>query len=172
VTADSAVMTAEALEPLRAGLISRANAEADRIRAAAIEDGQRVLTAAREEAHALLETARAQGRADAAALVAVETARARRAGREEVLAAQQAAYDQLCEQARAAVRALLDEPGRQERLLAVIRGQLGGQAEIHLLPAGGVRAQTPDGRSIDASVAALVDRAVAGLHPEQLWTAG
>jgi vacuolar-type H+-ATPase subunit E/Vma4 len=168
---DSAATT-RALEPLRAALISRAHTEADRIRMAAEEDGRQVLAAAREEADALLASARVQGRADAVALLEVETARARRAARGVVLAAQQAAYDRMCGQAREAVRALLDEPGCRSRLEAVIRDQLGSQAVVRDLPDGGVLAESPDGRSIDASVAALVERAVAGLHPERLWTAG
>ncbi len=37
---------------------------------------------------------------------------------------------------------------------------------------GGLLARAPDGRTIDASVGVLVDRALAELDLEQLWTAG
>ena len=161
--------TVAALEPLRAALFARARAEADRVRAAADHDARQVLDAARAEAEALLADARARGSADAAALDAVEVARRRRAARSVVLGAQRAAYDELRSRACAAVQVLLADPARRARLADVARGRLGDRAIVRDAPDGGVVAQTPDGRSLDASVAALVDGALEDLDLEQLW---
>lgn len=161
-----------ALEPLRAALIARARAEAGRVRAAAAEDGRQVLAGARDEAAALVADARAQGEADAAALLAVERSHARRVARGAVLAAQRAVYDELRERARIAVRALLADPDRRARLATVVRGRLGDHAVVRDRPDGGLVAESPDGRGVDASVEALVDSALADLDLEQLWAAG
>ncbi len=158
-----------ALEPLRAALIARALAEAAEERASADEDGQRALAAAQQQADAVLADARAQGERDAAALLAAERARSHRSARGIVLGAQRAAYDELREQARAAVRDLLADPARRARLEAIARGRLGDHAVAHEQPGGGLVAETSDGRRVDASVHALVDSAVANLDLEQLW---
>lgn len=158
-----------ALEPLRAALLARARAEGERVLEAAGEDGRQVLAAARDEAAALLADARTQGEADAAALLAVERAQARRAARGVVLGAQRAVYDELRRRARTAVQALLADPDRRARLADVACGRLGDHAIVRDLPDGGVAAETPDGRTIDASVDALVDGALADLDLEQLW---
>jgi vacuolar-type H+-ATPase subunit E/Vma4 len=160
-----------ALEPLRTALIARAYDDAGRARASAEADGRQTVAAAREQAAALLAGARAQGEADAAALQAVERSRSRRDARSVVLQTQRAAYDQLREQARQAVRHLLDDPVWRQRLITAVRRQLGEQAELCPQPDGGIIARTPDGRSIDTSVDALVDHALADLDLEQLWTA-
>jgi vacuolar-type H+-ATPase subunit E/Vma4 len=160
-----------ALEPLRAALIARAHAEADRVCAAAEADGQRVLAAARKNAAQLLSDARAQGEADAAALLAVEAASARRAARGVLLAAQRAAYDELRQRARTSARALLDDRSRRARLTAVVRDRLGEHAVVREHPDGGLLAETPDGRRVDASIDTLVDIALAQLDLEPLWAA-
>jgi len=159
------------LEPLRAALIARAKDEADETRTAAEKDGRLAVEAAREEAATMLADARARGEADAAGLLAVEHARARRVARSVVLEAQRAAYAELLTQTRQAARLLLADPLRREQLVAALRRQLGEYASIRDHPDGGIIAETPDGRSIDASVATLIDRAVADLDLEQLWAA-
>jgi hypothetical protein len=164
--------TQRALEPLRTALLDRARARADHIRRAADADGRRVLDAATAEANALLAAARAEGAADAAALLRIEATRSRHEIRGILLTAQRSAYDELRGHARLAVRTLLADPAIRAQLVAMIRRRLGDRATIHDAPDGGLLAQAPDGRSVDASVAALVDRAVAGLHPEQLWSTG
>jgi vacuolar-type H+-ATPase subunit E/Vma4 len=161
-----------ALEPLRAALIARARAEADRVCADAETAGRQLLAEARDEAEALLAKARAQGETDAAAMFASEMDRARRSARGVVLAAQRAAYNELRQRALTAVRGLLADPARRARLETVLRSQLGDQAVIHDHPDGGIVAETPDGRSLDASIEKLVDSAVADLDLEQLWAAG
>jgi len=165
----SATDPVAALEPLRAALLARARAEADGVRAAAEDDAREVLAAARDEAEALLADARARGAADAAALDAVELARRRRAARGVVLRAQRAAYDDLRSRACAAVQMLLADPDLHAHLADAVRGGLGDRAIVRDRPDGGVVAQTPDGRSIDGSVTALVDGALAELDLEQLW---
>ena len=159
----------DALEPLRAALLARARAEANLVREAAEHDASQVLAAARAEAEALLADARGRGAADAAALDAVEEARRRRAARGVVLGAQRAAYDELRRRSCAAVATLLADPARRAYLADGLRGRLGDRAIVRDQPDGGVVAQTPDGRSIDASVVALVDGALAELDLEQLW---
>jgi hypothetical protein len=161
-----------ALEPLRTALLARANDDAGQERVGAEASRREAVAAAHEQAATLLARARAEGERDAAAMQAIERARARRGAREVVLHAQRAAYEELREQARKAVRELLRDPIWQQQLITVLRRQLGEQAELCEQPDGGVIAQALDGRSIDASVTALADRALADLNLERLWTAG
>lgn len=159
-----------ALEPLRAALTARAQADADRVRACAEADERQALAAAREQAAALLADARTQGEEEAAALHALERARARRDARQVVLRAQRDAYEQLRERARDAIRELLADPAWRHRLITVVCRQLGEQAQLQEPAGGGVIAESPDGRRIDTSVDALTERAVATLDLEPLWT--
>jgi vacuolar-type H+-ATPase subunit E/Vma4 len=167
----TAIQREAALQPLRAALIARANDEAAEARAAAEDRGRQAAAAAHSQAAVVLAAARAHGEADAAALLAAERARVRRTARGVVLAAQRAVYDELRRQAGEAVRQLLDDPAQRERLVAAVGRQLGAQAAFREQPDGGVIAETPDGRSIGASVGALVERAVADLDLEPLWAA-
>ncbi len=159
----------ESLEPLRAALLAQATAEADRIRADAEADARRRLDAARHEAGQLVAEARARGEAEAGWILATEEASARRDARAVVLAAQREAWERLREGSRSAVRALLRDPVVRERLAAGLRARLPG-ASIEDLADGGLAARTPDGRSVDASVAALVDRALPVVEGERLWS--
>jgi vacuolar-type H+-ATPase subunit E/Vma4 len=161
----------QALEPLTATLLARARADADGERTTARQEGQRAVEAARDQADAVLAQARALGEADAAAMLAAERARARSAARGEVLAAQRAAFDELRDQARTAVAGLLADPVSRGRLAASMRTRLGDGATVRDHPAGGVVAESPDGRRIDACLDALLDAALAELDLEQLWTA-
>lgn len=159
-----------ALEPLRAALLSQAQAGSDAVRADADADGELLLVAARDEADRLLSRARAQGEVEAAARQAVEQARTRRAARAVVLAAQREAYDELVRQARVAVGSLLEDPATRTRLEAVVRRRLGDpDATVVPHPDGGLVGETADGRRVDASVAALVDSALTEIDVEQLW---
>jgi hypothetical protein len=161
----------QALEPLTAALLARARADADGERAAAEQEGQQLVATATGEAEALLANAQALGEADAAGLLAADRAQARRAARGVVLGAQRAAYDELRHRSRAAVAELLANPERHRRLAVTVRDRLGEGATARDHPAGGVVAESPDGRRIDASVDALVEAALAGLDLEQLWAA-
>lgn len=158
-----------ALEPLREVLVRRAEAAADRLRAAAEGEARAATDAAQQQAAALLAHARADGEADAALRQAEDRARARREARGIVLAAQRAVYDELCSRARTQVRELLADPDRQRRLVALVRTRLGQDAQVLPHPSGGVVGELPDGRRVDASVDALVERALAGLDLDLLW---
>ena len=160
-----------ALEPLRAALLARARVDAETERAAAEDEGRRAVEAARCQADAVLAEARARGEADATGLLAVERAQARRTARGVVLAAQRAAYEDVCRAARTAVAELLADPDRRRRLSATVRDRLGEGATVRDHSAGGVMAESPDGRRIDASVDALVDAAITNLDVGQLWAA-
>lgn len=158
-----------ALAPLRAALLARANHDADEARTAAAEAGRQAVDAARAQQDAVLADARTQGAADTAAVLASERTRARRESRGVVLRAQRDAYDLLRTRAQEAVRKLLSEPQQRDRLVATVRRQLGNDAAIVEHPTGGVVGTSGDGRTVNASVAALVDGALADLDLEQLW---
>lgn len=162
----------QALEPLRQALLAGAAAQADRLRGDAQREGAHLIAQARAEADALLEAARAKGEDDGAELLAAEQTAAHRAARAAVLLAQHTAYGELRQHALEAVRELLKEPERRNLLGALLRDRLGGLATVSDTADGGLFARAPDGRSIDSSVSALVDSALAGLHLEQLWTPG
>ena len=162
--------TALALEPLRAALLARATTEADRLRADAEAEARRRVDAARREAGQLVADARTRGAVEAGWILAAEDASARRAARAVVLTAQREAWEHLREESRAAVRALLRDPAVRARLAARLTERLPG-ATIHDLADGGLSAQTTDGRSVDASVEALVERALPVIEGERLWSA-
>ena len=166
---DLAQRQSQALEPLRGALLARARAEADRLRAAAQADGERTVAQARGEAEALLADARTRGEAEGAELLAAEQTAARRSARAALLGAQRAAYEDLRSRAAQGVRALLREPENRRLLAAALRHALGDVASVSDTEDGGLFAQAPDGRSIDASIGTLVDGALADLDLEGLW---
>ena len=72
---------------------------------------------------------------------------------------------------RVAVGSLREDPATRTRLEAVVRRRLGDpDATVVPPPDGGLVGETADGRRVDASVAALVDAALAETDLEQLWT--
>lgn len=160
----------DALEPLRASLLAHASVEADLLRADAEADARRRLDAARREAEQLVADARARGEADAGWILAEEETSARRAARAVVLTAQREAWERLRRESETAVRALLRDPAVRDGLATRLRSRLPG-ATIVDLPDGGLSARTADGRSVDASVEALVDRALPLIEGERLWSA-
>ncbi len=150
------------LRAVRTALLSAAHQSADQIAGTARDEAAAVTRAARQEADRILSDARAQGRADGAAFLAADVARARREARTAVLRAQRAAYQQLVDRSRSAARQLSREPAyasQLDRLSALVRRQMGDAAEIRRLPSGGLLAETPM-RRIDLSADALVDRAI------------
>lgn len=160
-----------ALEPLRQVLLRRAEAAADGLRATAEREAGTATDAARQRAAAVLARARADGEADAAQRQAEDRARSRREARGIVLAAQRAAYDELRTRSHAAVREMLADPAAHDRLVALVRTRLGQDARVRPHPSGGVVGELPDDRRVDASVEALVERALAGLDLAALWDA-
>jgi vacuolar-type H+-ATPase subunit E/Vma4 len=165
-------MTASAvtsLEPLEQALLRRATDAADAIRADAAREAAAAVEAAQREAAATVAQARAEGEADAARRQAEDRGGAHRAARGIVLAAQRAVYDELRAQARAVVRELLAEPDTHRRLVALVQAQLGTQADAQPHPSGGIVGEARDGRRVDASVDALVERVVGELDLDPLW---
>ena len=158
------------LAPLRAALLLRARAAAADIFDAAAADRSSVVAAALGEVDLLLSQAREQGRVDGEELLATERAAARASDRARLLAAQRKVYEALRHAARQRVRDLLDEPGMRDRLAAAMAERLGTGAVVIDTSDGGLTGRTPDGRSIDASVSALIDSALSQLEVTPLWT--
>lgn len=169
---DSPRRTELGLAPLQAALVTRARAEAGAMVSAAEAEGQAALATAQAQADTLLADARRQGEADGADVLAAERAAARRAARSGLLAAQRGVYDELVRQARHTVRTLLDQPGNRSRLESALRRRLGDSVEVVGAPDGGLLARAADGRTIDASVAAVADSALDTVDLEELWTRG
>jgi vacuolar-type H+-ATPase subunit E/Vma4 len=157
------------LEPLRSALLTQARRDADRLRAAADSEAAAAVAAAEAEAAALVDRARVQGESDARGLQAQERARQRRADRAVVLEAERAAYDELTRRSRDAVRELLADADNRARLALVLTDRLGPGASVTELPDGGMHAEDVEGRSVDASVAALVQGALSQLDVTRLW---
>jgi len=167
--APDAVGAADPLDQLRQVLLRRAQAAADALRADAERAARTLTDAAQQEAAAALERARADGAADAEQRQAEDQARTHREARGIVLAAQRAAFEELRAAARAAVGQLLADPGRRRRLVALVRTELGSQAQVRPHPSGGVVGEAPDGRRVDASVDALVEQSLGRLDLGPLW---
>ena len=162
--------TRNALGPVRAALLAAAEAEAEAITAAAEASGRELLEDASRQRDLVLREARERGAADGAMRLSAWRAGVQREARRVVLAAQQAAYDELRRQAVAAVRDLLGEPAERARLASVLRARLGAEAVIQDHAGGGLVGESGDGRVVDASVDALVDIALANLDLETMWT--
>ena len=160
------------LAPLRAALLARARAAADELVAAAEDERASALSDAQREVDELLARARDQGHADGEELFASERATGRASDQARLLAAQRSVYDSLRSRIAHQVRDLLAGPGAHDRLVAALVDRLGEEVAVVDVPDGGVVARTPDGRSIDASVAALVDSALADQDLTPLWTPG
>ncbi|WP_152189999.1 hypothetical protein [Georgenia satyanarayanai] len=160
------------LAPVRAALLTRADADARAELAAADAEAGDLLARARTEAGAVRDAARTEGRADGAALAAAERARARREARAVVLAAQREAYENLLARVRAALPELRADPAYpawRERAVARVGGVLGPDAVVADIPTGGVVGHAP-GRSAAASLTDLADRAAAAADADGLWT--
>jgi hypothetical protein len=160
------------LAPLREALLARARATAADLVAEARTEHDDAVAEAEHEVAERLAVARRQGRTDGEELLAADRAAARAADRARLLAAERAVYESLRSTCRERVRDLLSEPGARDRLAAAVRGRLGPEATVEPTPDGGVAARTPDARSVDASVSALVDSALAGHDLSRLWTRG
>lgn len=158
------------LEPLRTALTTQAREVGERLRRAARDDAAASMLAARIQADAILTDAREEGLRDAAVRVSSDRARVRRDIRRRSLVAQREIYDDLVDQARAAVRALLLQGSTRQRLTDHISLRLGPTTDVLPVPGGGLVGRGAGGSRIDASVDALVQRAVDSLDLEMLWT--
>ena len=162
------------LQPVRAELLSRAAADADRVIADARQEAARIIEQGRDKARQLTEKARATGEAAGASAAAEQEATLRRALRREVLAAKGNAYQQWRRRAREAVLRLRDEPD-YPRWCQVLRGAaaavLGDGAEVTDHPDGGVMAQVGS-RRLDLSLPAIADRALDEIaaDTDELWS--
>ena len=164
--------TSAALEPVRAALLAQARSEGDRLRAAAQHDAAAAIATAGGQADAIVAAAHQDGVRAATARLRLDRARVQRDCRRLVLVAQRQVYDDIVEQARVRVRALLATGPTHEQLAAQILQRLGPGAAVHPCPEGGLIGQAADGSIVDASDLALVDQAIASLDLEPLWTAG
>lgn len=156
------VQQQDALAPVRAALLARARAEADRELATAHLDADALLATARAETQSVLDTAAEEGRADAASSIAAEHEKARRAARALELAAQREIYDELRRRVTSAVARAFADPVRRDQLVAMIRAELGDDATVRDVPGGGVTGEAA-GRVVDLGVEAVASRAVDAL---------
>ena len=163
------------LEPLRTAIRTQVEAEAGRQRARVEAERDTRLAEARAEAAALLERARLEGRTIATRERARRRGAAQRRAHELVLQARGALFDELRRRARTEALRLRADPAYPtliDRLGETARTQLGADAELVTDPpdTGGVSASSGD-RSVDYTLAALVDRTIEGLdgEVERLW---
>ncbi|WP_439657894.1 hypothetical protein ACSHWB_36670 [Lentzea sp. HUAS TT2] len=161
----------DALAPVRAALLTRARADAERELAAARLDADATLASARAEARTILGKAARAGRADAVSSIAAEHEKARRAARRLELNAQREIYDELHRRVTDAVALAFAEPGRRDDLVSMIRAELGAGATVRDAARGGATGEAA-GRVVDLGVEAVADRAVDALGDEvrALWT--
>lgn len=164
---------ATALEPVRAELLRRAVAHAERVIAEAEKEAAFILEQAHDTARALTEEARAAGESAAAAVVAAQGAAQRRELRREVLTARDEAYQQWRRLGMQAVLRLRDEPGharRQDNLRKTAYAVLGSDADVVDHPDGGVVAVAGQ-RRLDLSLAAIAEHTLDHVVPEVngLW---
>lgn len=159
------------LAPLREVLLAEARADAERELAEAEDAAAERLARAYEEASAMLAQARADGELAAEVEAAHVQAEARRHARALVLVARRALWDELVAETHARAVVLRDSPAFRSALEAAARAQLGADARVETLPDGGVLART-SGCSVDYSLTAVVDRAVAAnaARAEELWS--
>jgi vacuolar-type H+-ATPase subunit E/Vma4 len=157
------------LDPYREALLHDARARAEAMRAEATREAIDCATEARERADRMIREARADGEAAAERETAMEHVRARRRARRVVLEARSAAFARFRRAALEAAMAARSEPAYGvllERLTALARDQLGDGAQLIVDPpgVGGVVAEV-QGRRVDYTVAALVDRMLAQIAP-------
>jgi hypothetical protein len=162
----------QALDPLREALVQAARDEAERLRRSAAQEGRAAVAHAREQAAQVLAAAAADGEAEGRELAALATAGAEQRARTALLEARHAAYAQLVDASERAVAASLRQPARRTALRRALQTRLGGEVTVLDTADGGLRAVALDGRAVDASVAALVARALEDLDLEGLWSGG
>lgn len=163
-----------ALRPVRAELLRRAAADADRVLADARSAAERVVANAQINARAVTEKARAAGEAAGVRAAAADAAALRRELRREVLTAQDDAYRQWRRRGSEAVLRLRDDPGYagwQDALRQIAGAALGEGAQVTEAPEGGVVAERGR-RRLDLSLTAIAARALDQIAPtvDGLWS--
>jgi len=163
------------LEPLRAALRAETDADVEGRLAAVDAECSRMLADAEADAHALARQGRREGEAAAAKEAVRRRATATRRAREIRLRAQRQQVDELQRVSREAILGLRKADGYRallDRLSRTVREQLGPDAEVEVDPPGlgGVIGRV-DRTSVDYTLAALADRAIASLGDELegLW---
>jgi vacuolar-type H+-ATPase subunit E/Vma4 len=163
------------LEPLRKALQAQAEADAGRRRAAADEECARRVADAEAQARSLVEEGRLEGERAASQEALRRRAVANRRARELRLGAQRLLLEELRRRAREAAlerRADPTYPKLIDRLSRTAHVQLGPDAALEVDPpdVGGVVGRA-DGRSVDYSLPALVERSIEDLDGrlEALW---
>lgn len=174
MTATTKPINPDDLDALRAALIERAHRDAEADVTTARTEAAARRNAARVEAEQLLVAARERGRADAAQLVAEQTARVARQARDVLFHAQRELYEQLCDQIRDGARRLREDPCYSRLCLNTerrARSLAGVEVSVREHRDGGLVIEAP-GRRIDASLDALAEWAIASLSVEaaQAWT--
>jgi len=163
-----------ALAPVRAHLLRRARAEADRIIEEARSTAAAILGQARSAADEAVALGSAQGRADATRAAAAEQAQGREQARSIVLGAQREAYEELCARVLAAVGGMRDEPGYRRLLSGLVTmatRAAGPDAATAVQPEGGVVARSGS-VVVDCTLPRLASVAVDELGDQvrELWT--
>ncbi len=162
------------LDAVRDALFSDADLRAADLLAAADAEGDEAEATARDRAEEMLEAARRDGDAEAHRVAALEEARARRAGRERVLAARRAAYRDLqedCRRAAVGLRLHARYPELADGLARIARRQLGDGAAVQVDDDRGGLVATSRSRSVDYRLDAVAARCLAARaqEVEQLW---
>lgn len=155
----------EDLAAVRAALLAAAQADAQQTLRSARDRAAAVISEAQAEAGQIRAEAAQAGAADASTALATAQAAARRRARTIELRAHRQAYDALRAESAAAVTALVGAPEYADvraKLTAAARRVLGPTATIRDIAAGGVIADA-DGRTLNLSLAALVEPAVAAV---------
>ena len=164
------------LDPYRDALLQEARAGADAALAEATQEAAARTQEARERAERIVREATAEGEAAAERETAREHIRARRRARRIVLEAKRDVLGRLRRASLDATMATRSEPAYEAmlaRLEALARDQLGPQARLTIDPPdlGGIVAEV-DGRRVDYTIAALVDRALAEVAPVAMELTG
>ncbi|WP_020139494.1 hypothetical protein [Streptomyces sp. 351MFTsu5.1] len=164
----------EALAPVRARLLADAQAAAEAVLGAAVEDADAMSKDAESRAAAILAEAREQGAADAMAARRAVRAQARRAARARDLSARRQCWEELRRQVVRGVedlRRTAAYPSLRGRLTLRARHLLGPDARITEVPGGGVIGETRN-RRVDLSLAAFAQHVLDrhGAELEELWT--
>lgn len=161
------------LAAVRAALLARAIADAQRTLADADADVASMISLAEERVSRILKAAGAEVAAETAVIAGEASARARRQGRAILLGAQRTAYERFRTDAGSAVRGLRSDPGYQPmlaRLTALARERLGPGTVAREHPSGGIVAENA-GRRLSLTLDAAAAHAVGELDAEvqRLW---